>query len=471
MFENIFSRLLFVYFLIIVVSFLVLGGLLYGLLGDYVASQKEEVLLHTGERVNAITSILFEDYTALAETLYRLNLEAYGANADALILIVDHTGTVFATSSEYFEHWEGKKLRKEQYADVIEGKPQTKIGTFNGMFDNTVLTVGVPLKHQGDVMGAVFLHTPVPEIHKVRYEVFKLFMISMMVAILIALILILFLSRRISQPLKVINKAAKTIASGEFENRVPIESNDEIGELCKTFNSMAESLQNLESMRRSFIANVSHELRTPMTTISGFVEGIMDGTIPHENQNRYLKIVLDEARRLSRLVNDLLDLSKMEAGENVLEMRVFDINELIRVAIIKFETKIMEKNIHVNAYFEEENSSVRADVDSIQRVVTNLLDNAIKFCDFGKNIDITVTTKGGQVYVSIRDEGLGIPEKELNHIWERFYKTDKSRGKDKWGTGLGLAIVKSIILQHGRRIWVESVQDEYTRFTFTLEKA
>lgn len=472
MFKSIFSKLLTVHSLIILVSFIVLGGLLFGLLGDYIISEKEEVLRHTGDRVNEMTGILIENQNSyLAERLYRINLEAYGANTGSLILVADQSGTIFAASNSYFAHLEGQTLKKEQYGEVALGKHIKRVGTFEGLFEKAVLTVGLPLKYNNRIVGAIFLHAPIPEINKVRYEVFKLFMISVAVAMTAALILTFFLSRRISKPLKMINKAAKTIANGQFENRVTIDAKDEIGELAKTFNSMAESLQNLENMRKSFIANVSHELRTPMTTITGFVEGMMDGTIPQERQNQYLGIVLDETRRLSRLVNDLLDLAKMEAGENQLEMREFDINELIRIAIIKFEKRITQKKIHVNAYFEDEHCMVRADVDSIQRVVTNLLDNAIKFCEYEKNIDITVTTKGNQVFISIRDQGIGIPKEELKYIWDRFYKTDKSRGRDKSGTGLGLAIVKNIINQHGQEITVESKQDEYTKFTFTLEKA
>lgn len=471
MFKSIFGKLMSAYFLIILLSFIVVGALLFSLLGDYVTSEKEQMLRYTGERVNEITTFLIENEGPIADRFYRINLESYGTNTQSLILVTDNTGEIFATSNSYYNHLEGQRLSKEQYGDAILGKNVKRIDTFAGMFDKTVLTIGLPLTYNDKMVGSVFLHAPIPEINKVRYDVFRLFMVAVAVAVFAAFILIFFLSRRLSNPLKMINKAAKTIASGQFENRVSIQSHDEIGELADTFNSMAESLQNLEEMRKSFIANVSHELRTPMTTITGFIAGMMDGTIPPERQNQYLSIVLDETRRLSRLVNDLLDLAKMEAGENQLHIREFDINELIRIAVIKFETKITQKNIHVNVYFEDEHCMVKGDIDSIQRVVTNLLDNAIKFCSSDQNIDIEVKTKGKKVYISVQDHGIGIPEEELKYIWDRFYKTDKSRANDKMGTGLGLAIVKNIINQHQEEIWVESKPDEYTKFTFVLQKA
>jgi signal transduction histidine kinase len=459
------------YFLIILITFIIVGVLLFGLLRDYATSEKEELLRYTGERVEEMTTVLIDNSNSVVERLYRLNLESYGTNTHSFIFIIDQSGDIFATSNPAYKYMEGENLTKEQYGDVLLGKSYKKIGNFGGMFNQTVLSVGMPIKYQNEIIGGVFLNSPIPEINRLTNDVFRLFMFSVSIAIITAFVLIYFLSRRISRPLKIINKAAKTIANGQFENRVSIESQDEIGELANTFNSMAESLQNLENMRRSFVANVSHELRTPMTTIQGFIEGVIDDTIPHEKQKQYLNIVLDEAKRLSRMVNDLLDLAKMEAGERELDIREFDINELIRISIIKFETRLMEKNIHVHANFEDEHSYVKADMDSIQRVITNLLDNAIKFSENEGIVDITVETKGSKVYVSVQDYGIGIDAQELKYIWDRFYKTDKSRSKDKIGTGLGLAIVKNIINQHGEEIFVESELEKYTKFIVTLNKA
>jgi len=470
LFKNIFSKLLTVNFVVILITFIILGIFLFSLLGDYVTSEKEEVLRYSGKKINEMTSMLIENHNPIVERLYRMNLESYGANTQSFIIVVDKEGKILAFSDSRYRMYEGKQLSKEQYEETLKGNEIKKIGNFGGMFDETVLTVGLPLYYKGQIVGAVFLNSPIPDINRVNFDIFKLFMISASASIVAAFILIYFLSKSISDPIKAINKAAKTIANGHFDHRVTVRSKDEIGELSNTFNNMADSLQNLENMRRNFISNVSHELRTPMTTISGFVEGIIDETIPAEKHSQYLKIVLDETKRLSRLVNDLLDLAKMEAGEVNLDLREFDINEMIRIAIIKFENRIMEKNIHVSAYFGEEQNYVKADMDGIQRVITNLLDNAVKFCNVNGNIEISVTADNRKVYVSILNTGIGIAQEELKYIWDRFYKSDKSRSKDKTGTGLGLSIVKNIINQHNQGIWVDSKEGEYTRFTFSLEK-
>lgn len=469
--KSLFRKLLSINLLIIGISFALISLLLFQLLGDYVVSEKEEALKYTGEKVCELTRMLIENNNSFANRLYRLNLESYGDSLQALIIVTDRDGTIFAISNSYYSYMEGKKLDKEQYAEVILGKQIKHIGNFNGLFEKTVLTIGIPLEYNDKIIGAVFLHTPTPEINKMRIEVYKLFVISMIVAGIVSFVLIYFFSRKISYPLKMISKTAKSLANGQFEKRVDIEAEDEIGELTKAFNSMAQSLEELEDMRKTFIANVSHELRTPMTTITGFIDGIIDGTIPKENHKKYLGLVLDEARRMSRLVNDLLILAKMESGENTFHPTEFDITEIIRKIIIRFENRITDKNLHVNALFEEENIYVLADKDSIQQVILNLLDNAIKFSEPNTDIDITVKSEAEKVYISIKDYGITISEEEVRHIWNRFYKTDKSRSKDKTGTGLGLSIVKNIINQHEEEIWVDSVQGQYTQFSFTLKKA
>ncbi len=472
MFKSIFSKLLFAYFLIIIITFTIVGVMLFSLLEDYVTSEKEEVLIYAAEKINEITTVFLENNNPIAERLYRINIESYGANIQSFIIVVDISGKIFATSSSQNRIIEGENIKnKEQFKETMLGKQTKKIGTFEGFFNETVLTIGMPILYNGEIAGTVFLNSPIPEINKVTYDVFKLFLIAVSVAIIIAFLLIFFLSDRISKPLKEISRVARTISDGEFENRVCSTSNDEIGELAKSFNSMAESLQNLEDMRKSFVANVSHELRSPMTTIQGFIEGIIDKTIPENQQFQYLNIVLDETKRLSRLINDLLDLSKMEAGETLLEYKKFDINELIRLAIIQFENSITKKDIYVNVSFEEGHSYVKADKDSIFRVIKNLLENAIKFSNYGGEIDISVEIKVNKIYISVKDNGVGIEKEELKYIWDRFYKTDKSRSEDKTGTGLGLFIVKNIINQHDQNIWVESEGGKYTIFKFSLEKA
>ena len=291
-----------------------------------------------------------------------------------------------------------------------------------------------------------------------------------MVAWLVAFIISFILTRHITNPLKKMRDAAKSIASGNFNERIPITSNDEIGALAESFNSMTTSLNELEDMRTSFLSDVSHELRTPMTIIGGFVEGILDGTIPESEQEKYLTIVSGEARRLSRLVSDLLEATRLEQGKIKIEKANVDMNRLATESIIAYEQKLTEKNISVNLNLCGEQCMALADKDSIKRVLINLIDNAIKFTPEGGSITITTDYEDKKVKVSVLNSGEGISEADLRHIWERFYKSDKSRGMDKKGVGLGLHIVKTIISQHSGEVFAESNEGEYAKFTFILDE-
>ena len=361
-----------------------------------------------------------------------------------------------------------------QYADVMSGNRSLikEMGDFYGLFRETNvswLTIEKPFIHNGEVLGAVYLHTPIPEVQRARSSVFKFFIFAVMISIVFSIILVYIFSLKLSNPLKEINNAARHIAGGKFDQRLKVGSGDEIGELAKSFNNMAGALQNLEKMRRDFIANVSHELRTPMTSIHGFIEGILDGTIPPKKQEEYLTIVRDEIRRLNRLTTDILDLARIESGELGIKLVDFDINELIRRCIIKLESFITEKEINVKANFEVDSMYVNADIDSIERVIINLMHNAIKFVGIKGKITLSTLQNKNKVLVCIGDNGVGMDEEELNLIWERFYKSDKSRSKEKTGTGLGLAIVRNIINEHQQKIWVESAKGMGTRFYFTLD--
>lgn len=493
MFKTIFSRLVAIFILILIIGFAVTGTLLYYFLGDFVSDEKAETLTKAGEAINSYLSVYIENEGNPIARLYLSKiLQLYSSNTKSLIFIVNKEGYIVESGPELnsirddilknLENISGR-LRLpnvERHEEVIQKQQTTReIGDFNGLFKDTGyqwLTIQKPFKYKvsnypGDITGVIYLHTPIPEIQRARYLLFRFFMISVAVSIIISIVLVYVFSLKISKPLKEINRAAKVIAGGEFRQRLNIKSQDEIGELAKSFNQMVVALENLEEMRRGFIANVSHELRTPMTSIRGFIEGILDGTIPPEKHKEYLTIVRDETKRLNRLVNDLLDLAKMEAGEIKLTFKKFNINELIRRSIIKFESWILKKNIKIEASFEEEEIFVNADIDAIERVVYNLIHNAIKFTPDKGKIDINVWTQKDKVYVSIKDNGIGIPKEEVNLIWERFHKSDRSRSKDKSGTGLGLAITRNIINDHKQEIWVESEYGRGAKFTFTLEKA
>ena len=280
-----------------------------------------------------------------------------------------------------------------------------------------------------------------------------------------------FISKKITDPIKLIDNTVTEFAKGKFDLRVWCGTNDELSSLCENINTMATGIENLEKMRSSFVSNVSHELRTPMTSITGFVEGILDGTIPRDKQDEYLKIVLAESKRLSRLVNDLLSISRLESGSFKIEKKNFDICELLRREIIKFETQITKKNLNVELEIEQEKMPVFADSDAIVQVVTNLLGNATKFTPEGGTIKIRAYYSSDRVNVEITNTGEGIKADKIKYIWDRFYKADDSRNQNPGGTGLGLYIVKNILNKSDEKIFAESVENEYTRFTFTVKRA
>lgn len=497
MFKTIFSKLIVIFLLILAIAFSITGVMMSLLLDDYVTEEKAEMLETASNWINLVFSnyiqnIDVNDYmsVARAELLLKDTLLSYGNYTNSYIWIVTAQGYLFQSNmpsvvTDKFTNADGYVIIPDSKILprlLMEETTIREIGDFGGFFKDPYfgdigdvwLTVARSFQYEGangsKIMIAIYMHTPVEEVIDARMQVIKYFLISGGVALAIALVLIYIFSMKLTRPLKQIKLTAARISNGEFEKRVNIKSKDEVGELAKAFNHMADELQNIEQMRRGFIANVSHELRTPMTSIRGFVEGILDGTIPQEKQNQYLTIVRDETNRLNRLVNDLLDLAKMESGELKLNITAININELVRKCVIKFETMLLEKELSVNADFEEEDMIARGDSDAIERVLYNLIHNAIKFTPQGGRISLITRKNRDSIEVTVKDSGIGIDESELEMIWDRFYKTDKSRSRDKSGTGLGLAIVRNIINEHGQNIRVESHPGEGTAFTFTLAR-
>ncbi len=293
---------------------------------------------------------------------------------------------------------------------------------------------------------------------------------------LAALIAIYFITERTVAPLRDMSRAVKRMAVGQYDVRVRVHGRDEVAELAVAFNQMAESLENLERMRNSFVANVSHDLRTPMTTISGFVDGILDGVIPAEQQAHYLKVVSEEVRRLSRLVTALLDVSRLQAGDRKFDMKPFDVCEMGRQILISFEQKIEGKGLDVEFECDEDNMYVLADRDAIHQILYNICDNAVKFASERGKLKMSFTWSDGEAnrhrkaVVTVFNEGQGIPPEDIPFVFERFYKSDKSRSLDKSGVGLGMFISKTIIEAHGESISVDSEYGTYCAFTFTLAR-
>jgi signal transduction histidine kinase len=295
----------------------------------------------------------------------------------------------------------------------------------------------------------------------------KMFVVSGLLVLAVVSIIIYFITARMVEPLHSMLDATHSFSRGDFSKRVPVNGYDEVGKLSMAFNNMASTLAVTESTRRSFIANVSHELKTPMTTISGFVDGVLDGTVPEEKRDQYLAIVSNECKRLSRLVRSMLDMARLEAGEVELNPVTLDISEIIRQTVFTFEHAIEEKELDVRG-LETDRVMVLADKDLIHQVVYNLVDNAVKFVNPGGYIQFLYRAEQGMTFVTIRNSGEGIDKSEAPQLFERFYKSDRSRSLDKDGVGLGLHIVKSIIHYHKGDITVQSLQGQYTDFEFSL---
>ena len=303
-----------------------------------------------------------------------------------------------------------------------------------------------------------------------QFTALQMFLIAAAAAFILAFVVVGLFSYRLVKPLRQMSAAAKSFGDGDFSIRVPVTSNDEIGQLATAFNNMADSLSGSESMNRSFVANVSHELKTPMTTIAGFIDGILDGTIPPERQSHYLHIVSDEVKRLSRLVRTMLNLSRIDNGELKLRPNDFDISETVLSTVLTFEKSIDEKKIDIRGLDTLQPMQLHGDEDLLHQVVYNLVENAVKFTNTEGYISFNVSDSIDRIVVTIENSGSGIQSDELPLVFEKFYKTDKSRSQDKNGMGLGLYLVRTIIKLHGGDISVSSVVNEYTRFSFYIPK-
>lgn len=355
---------------------------------------------------------------------------------------------------------------------VLSGRYSAE-GTLGGIYKNSYYTVGVPIvivdsDGGNTAIGAVFASYNAETFTEFRWSVVKILLYALFAAFVISFAVVWLFTFKLVRPLRNMASAARSFGEGNFSVRVPVTSSDEIGELAKAFNNMADSLASSESSSRSFIANVSHELKTPMTTIAGFIDGILDGTIPPEKEKYYLRIVSQEIKRLSRLVRTMLDLSRIDSGALKLRPTHFDMTNTILVALLSFEQKIEEKKIDVQGIGDAESITVEGDPDMLHQVVYNLIDNAVKFTNEGGYLKINIIQANGRTTVSVENSGPGIAPDELPMVFERFYKTDKSRSRDKNGMGLGLYIVRTIIRLHGGEISVVSEQDKFTRFEFWI---
>ena len=401
-----------------------------------------------------------------------LNLDIVSQVTDADVILCDKNGFIILCSDALTgcDH-EGWQVNPEYLNLVNETGSYTGTGSIRNLYSDQRYVASVPIINNGESNGIVIVSTPTAVTNQILNKISNIFLTAAAFVVIIAVLAVTAFARKESQPLKEMAKAANAFAHGNLESRVKIneDCSEEMEELALAFNNMASSLQKSEYQRQEFVANVSHELKTPMTTISGYIDGILDGTIPESRRDHYLHIVSDETKRLSRLVRSMLDISQLQKEEGIPEEKKmhFDLEECVGQVLITFEKKINDKFLDVDVDFPEYPVYTMANRDYITQVVYNLLDNAVKFCPQGGTLGLRIKEGGSKVYVSVSNTGDTIPADELPLVFDRFHKLDKSRSQNRDGWGLGLYIVKTIVCSHGEDISVSS-KDGKTEFTFTM---
>ena len=476
MFKSVYSRMLWTYLVIVLAAMLVLGVLVGELFRRQYESNLVSSMVREAEEINTIVSDKYYsgENRALAITELQVIARKYGAYVWIIDWINDSSGVLRVNDPSKESEWaENTDFDLQSIPEdvVKKGKVIRTTGFFGDAFGVPVMTIARPLYLDGRISGTIYLHTKMDDIQESVATIYQNVFTCAIIGILLAVVLVPITARSFTKPLVIMNNVAKSYAKGDFSSRVPVKTNDELGQLAGSFNQMAGELKSLDDLRRSFVANASHEMKAPLASMRGFLEAILDGSVPEGEQKEYLAIVLDETKRLSNLVANLLDLSKIESGNFPMARKVFDINEHIRRTLITFETRIDGKGLNVEADFQGDSCSVFADPDHMSQVLRNLIDNAIKFTPKGGTIAVSTLSKDGKARISVSDTGKGIPEEDLSQIWERFYKVEKAHTPGSEGTGLGLSIVRKIIEQHGEEITVGSKLGEGTTFTFTLPLA
>ena len=454
---------------VVLVSMLVVTVVFFYNVKSNIEDEAYEDMHACVEKINPVAQLAFDFSTSKMYMMFDASMMQFTNLTKYRFIICTESGKLMWTDlnknvSELKPHIQSATM-------TISGKSTKRLaGVFDNIYGYKTITYAETIESfDGRETLIVFCTQQSPRLSSKYVDILLEVLVMEIAALLLLAIFLYFFSKNITSPLRKINKTIKEFSTGDFDKRVEYTSENELGELAQNVNVMAESIQNLERTRSAFISDVSHELRTPMTSISGFVEGIIDGTIPPENSAKYLKVVLSESKRLSRLVEDLLNVSRIDSGKDIIQKKSFNITELARIILLKFEADVTKKNISV--YFESDSEEiyVYADKDSVTQILINLIHNAVKFTPHDGHIKIRLAVNVDKCIIYIENTGDGIDGDKLNLIWERFYKTDSSRSNDRSGVGLGLYIVKKLIDAHGETINVSSIQGESTTFSFTLE--
>lgn len=423
----------------------------------------EAILLSKQTLVNYITGVTSLDLliTRFNEFEDDLKIKVWYVNNDDRLVAMS-----YRERYDYVPNY----LHELDDSDTLKGS-FSLTGNFYNIFGEDMITLGIPIVVNETDYGKLILHTSIDQVTEVQSEMFTIAYTPFAFVILISFCLLAFVTSRVFKPLKKLNDAAQAYARGDFDASTEIKSKDEIGELANSLEYMAGELSKLDEYRKNFISNISHDFRSPLTSIKGYIEAMLDGTIPVDRQEKYLNIVLTETNRLTKLTSSLLELNSYDSAGLVLQIKEFDIVDIVRSTISTFEGVCDKKGIALYMSCHAEETLVSADKPKMQQVLYNLIDNAIKFSPNNSTIKVTITEKKEKLFVSVKDEGPGIEKDKQKHVWDRFYKSDSSRGKDKQGTGLGLSITKEIIKAHGENINLVSTEGAGSEFIFSIKKA
>lgn len=468
-----FLRTFLVTALLLLFSFIVLGTSFAVFSYRFFVRERQDSLLDTAIAIsNQASRNVYGDSIIISRS-FKNTVWSYAQLSDTYVIITNDIGQVIETSDEISfsaigaNLYVGENIMRQTFLSGV----YSGFGTLGGLLVSEYYSVGVPIASwSGNTVGTVFVSTSGENLRQMIFDFIRIFITTSSAVLILSLAWIFVAAQRLTRPLTLMSSAAKEFARGNFSVRVPeAEKNDEIGKLSTSFNNMADALQQTEERRREFVANISHELKTPMTTIGGYVDGILDGVVPPEKQMESLQIVSSEVKRLSRLVSQMLEMSRIESEQFTLNLKKFDLCETTRLVILGLEKRITDRNLDIEANFDDP-IEVLAEQDSITRVIYNLVDNAVKYANEGTTIKVSISRreKDKKILFSITDVGKPIPPDEIDKIFERFHKTDRSRKSE--GLGLGLYLTKNILRQHGEDIVCHSGGGE-TTMSFTLPAA
>ena len=475
MFKRIFLKYFTICASIILAILLVMGAMSSAVMASQSINETASNLESAALKLSGLYADLPKNGYLVGGKVLESAMDVIKDTLEADIIIVTDSGLIAGSTLEQPGMAANAVIAPEDaLGTVLSGKIYRKDGAFLTEENaRHAYTVGVPIMvGDNQIVGAVFVTTSRLGLWEVLIPFFLIYLMFTGMALTIAFIIVYFVTLKMFHPLMQMSQAVKKYAEGDFSMRITVRHEDELGELGLAFNNMADSLDKLESMRQGFVEDVSHELRTPMTTIGGFIDGILDGVIEPEEQKKYLTLVSEEIKRLSRMVSSMLDVARIQAGTMVYTKSSFDLSTLVRKNLDTVTERLEEKNITLTVDADpEEDYYVCADPDSVYRVIYNLLDNALKFVNVNGRIVVRMCRRENMVFTAVYNSGEGIPQKDVGHIFERFYKTDKSRSKNRQGVGIGLYLVRTIVKEMGGDIYVSSKEGEFVEFSFSLPVA